>query len=46
MNMYGKRTNRLKVKGKKNERPCPFMVFIDENDEVEEILVDTTQLNK
>ncbi len=29
-----------------NERPCPFMVFIDENDEVDEILVHTTQLNK
>ena len=41
-----KKTLKEEIKGKKNERPCPFMVFIDENDEVEKILVDTTQLNK
>ena len=41
-----KKTLEEEIKGKKNERPCPFMVFIDENDEVEEILVDTTQLNQ
>jgi len=41
-----KKTLGEEIKGKKNERPCPFMVFIDENDEVEEILVDTTQLTK
>ena len=34
------------IKGKKNKRPCPFIVFIDENDEVEQILVDTTQINQ
>ena len=41
-----KKTLEEEIKGKKNERPGPFMVFIDENDEVEEILVDTTQLNQ
>jgi len=34
------------IKGRKNERPCPFIILLNENDEVKEILVDTTQLNK
>ena len=34
------------IKGNKNERPCPFIVFLDEKDEIEEILVDDALLNK
>ena len=41
-----KKTLEEEIKGNKNERPCPFMVFINEKDEVEQILVDRTRLNK
>ena len=41
-----KKTLEEEIKGKENGRPCPFMVFINEKDEIEQILVDHTRLNK
>ena len=40
------KTMKEEIKGNKNARPCPFIVFIDEKDEIEQILVDRNQLNK